>query len=245
MKKKNIFLTLIMVVSMLLFTDTVFAVQEEAKCSAMQLRELREIAANLKVTYVPKSVVVDIDPDLSTGATSYTAKYLDIKVYNMSSRIYLDVKNDAGFSTVATASNLISDGTLTFRQEVISEKVNYEFVVKTTENGCANEELRTIRLSIPIYNSYSQLDICKDIPDYYLCQEFITTPVDGATFYDRVDAYKAKLLEQGNKKEDEDNTGIVDRTFNNVSKYKYLIVGVIVALGVVITIVIIKRKENV
>ncbi len=75
------------------------------------------------------------------------------------------------------------------------------------------------------------------------CSVIVTTPVDGATFYDRVDAYKAKLLEQGQDIE-EDNTSGVNKTFANASKYKYLIVGIIVALGVVITIVIIKRKEN-
>lgn len=243
MKKEKIFFMIIMAVSMFMFTSIVYAEQKQKSCTTMQLGELREIAANVKVTYVPKTIVIDTPTDVETGATSYTAKYIDIKVYNMNSRIYLEVKNDAGFSAVATSDRLAKDGTVTFRQEMVDRKVNYEFLVKSTEYGCETQTLRTIKLSLPIYNAYSQLEICSEIPEYYLCQEFVTSPVDGSTFYDKVDAYKAKLLEQGDGVQ-EDNTGLGNKTFAKASKYKYLIVGIIVALGVVITIVIIKRKEN-
>lgn len=243
MKKENIFLMIMMAVSLFMFTGRVYAEEEVKACTAMQLGELREIASNVKVTYVPKTVVVQTDPDPETGSTTYTAKYIDIKIYNMHSKLYIEASNDEGYEQVATIHDLGTDGTVTFRQEVLDRKINYVFTVKSTEYGCDNQVLRTVKLSLPIYNAYSQLDICSDIPDYYLCQEFVTSPVDGATFYDRVDAYKAKLLEQGDG-EGEDNTGTINRTFANASKYKYLIVGVIVALGVVITVVIIKRKEN-
>lgn len=242
MKKENIFLLIIMAVSLFMFTGTAYAADEKV-CTAMQLGELREIAANIKVTYVPVTVIEEMPEDIETGATTYTARYVDIKVYNMSSKIYLEVTNDDGYSKIATVNDLTRDGTLVFRQEAINRKVNYTFVVKSTQYGCNNEELRRVKLSLPIYNAYSRLEICSDIPDYYLCQEFVTSPVDGSTFYDKVDAYKAKLLEQGEEQE-EDNTGVINKTFANASKYKYLIVGVIVALGVVITVVIIKRKEN-
>ena len=242
MKKENIFLLIIMAVSLFMFTGTVYAADEKV-CTAMQLGELRELAANIKVTYVPITKIVETPEDIETGATSYTAKFIDIKVYNMHSKLYLEVKNDDGYSAIATINDLASDGSVTFRQDMVNRKINYTFTIKSSEYGCDNEELRKVKLSLPIYNAYSQLDICSDIPDYYLCQEFVTTPVDGATFYDKVDAYKAKLLEQGEEQEG-DNTGVINKTFANASKYKYLIVGVIVALGVVITVVIIKRKEN-
>lgn len=243
MKKENVFLIIIMSVSLFMFTGRVFAAEENNMCTAMQLGELREIAANIKVTYVPKTVIEKTPEDIETGATSYTAKYLDIKVYNMHSKLYLEVSNNEGYEVLATINDLSKDGTITFRQDTLDRKVNYVFTVKSAEYGCNNQVLRTVKLTLPIYNAYSQLDICSDIPDYYLCQEFITSPVDGATFYMKVDAYKEKLAEQGDGK-GEDNTGTINKTFANASKYKYLVVGIIVALGVIITIVIVKRKEN-
>ena len=242
MKKENIFLIIMMVVSIFLFTNTVFAAEQKT-CTAMQLGELRELASNIKVTYMPKTIVVPIEEDVETGATSYTAKYIDIKVYNMHSKLYIEAKNNEEYSKVASVADLGKDGTITFRQNMVDRKINYEFKIMSDEYGCQNQVLRTIKLSLPIYNSYSQLEICSEIPEYYLCQEFVTSPVDGATFYEKVDAYKAKLLEQGGN-EQTDNTGTINKTFANASKYKYLIVGVIVALGVVITVLIIKRKEN-
>lgn len=243
MKKENIFLLIIMVVSTFMFTSTVFAAEKEKTCTAMQLGELRELAASLKVTYVPKTKVMIDAEDSETGTTKYTSRFIDIKVYNMHSKLFLEVKNDAGFSAVASVTDLANDGTLTFRQNMVDKKVNYEFKVMSDSYGCQGNTLRTIKLSLPMYNSYSELEICSDIPEYYLCQEFVTSAVDGATFYDKVDAYKMKLLEQG-AGDQGDNTGVVNKTFAGASKFKYLIVGVIVALGVVITIVIIKRKEN-
>lgn len=246
MKKENIFLMIMIAVSLFIFTGTVYAAEENT-CSAKQLSELRQIAANIKVSYLPKTEVVQSEyEDVEVGATSYTKRYLDIKIYNMNTKLYIEATNDIGYEMVATAQDLASDGTITFRQEPLDQKVNYIFYVKSSEYGCETATLRTIRLTLPMYNAYSQLDICAEIPDYYLCQEYITQKVDGATFYDKVDAYKAKLMDQDvYTKEDEDNTGTVNKIFAGASKFKYLIVGVIVALGVVITVIVIKRKENV
>lgn len=245
MKKENVFLMIIMAVSCFMFAGTVFAADTNTNlCPAKTLSELRQIASNIKVTYAPGTVVEKLeDPDVETGAMSYTATYIYIKVYNLNSRVYIEATNDSGFEKIARITDAGPDGTITFRQDAINQKIKYTFNIKTSEYGCETKTLRTIRLTLPIYNAYSQLDICAEIPDYYLCQEFVTTPVDGSTFYDKVDAYKAKLVEQGNKV-DADNTGTMNKVFAGASKYKYLIVGIIVALGVVLTVVIIKRKEN-
>lgn len=243
MKKENVFLMIMVVVSLFMFTGTVFAEKKDEVCPAIKLAELRSMASNVKVTYAPVTEIKEIPGDNETGATKYSSRVVVIKVYNMNTRLYLDVSNNEGYKQVVTADRALKDGTIGFKQEKLDRKINYTFDVKSTEYGCDTVVLRTIRVSIPMYNKYAELDICADIPEYYLCQEFVTAPVDGATFYDRVDAYKAKLLEQGQDIE-EDNTSGVNKTFANASKYKYLIVGIIVALGVVITIVIIKRKEN-
>jgi len=248
MKKEYINLLISVVVSLFLFTGTVFAEETNAKaCSAKQLSELRQIAASVKVSYLPRTEIVTSEyEDSETGTKpKYTKRYLDIKVYNMDPKIYIEVTNDIGHEQVVTADDLGMDGTITFRQNAIDRKVNYVFVIKSSEYGCETQTLRTVRLTLPLFNAYSQLDICAEIPDYYLCQEYVTQQVDGSTFYDKVDAYKEKIVAQGEKEKEESNTSAANKMFKGASKYKYLIVGLVVALGVVITVVIIKRKENV
>ena len=103
-----------------------------------------------------------------------------------------------------------------------------------------------MKLTLPRFNYYSELDICQDIPDYYLCQQYTTYDVDGATFYDKVDEYKAKLAAQAEESEaTDDNTSIINKAISGVSKYKYVVVGVIVAIGVVVTVLILKKRKKV
>lgn len=247
MKKEYIFSIVCMIVSLFLFTGTVFAEETNVKaCSAKQLSELRQIAANIKVSYLPRTEIVTSEyEDSETGTKpKYTKRFLDIKVYNMDPKLYIEVTNSIEHEQVVTADDLGIDGTITFRQNAIDSKVDYLFVIKSAEYGCETQTLRTVRLTLPMFNAYSQLDVCSEIPDYYLCQEYVTQQVDGSTFYDKVEAYKEKVVEQG-KKEEENNTSSVNKIFKGASEYKYLIVGAVVALGVVITVVIIKRKENV
>ena len=242
MKKENIFLMIMMAVSLFMFTGTVFA-EEEKTCTAKQLGELRQLASNVKVSYIPRSEVVQSSyEDVEVGATSYTTRYLDIKVYNMSPGLYLYVTNSVGYEKTVSYDQIASDGTFTFRQEALDQKIDYVFTINSYKYGCETNVLRKIKLTLPLYNAYSQLDICTEIPDYYLCQEYVTQKVNGSTFYDKVDAYKAKLELQG-EEEKENNTSVVNKVFAGASKFKYLIVGVIVVLGVVITVIIIKKKE--
>ena len=91
------------------------------------------------------------------------------------------------------------------------------------------------------------MDICEDIPDYYLCQSFVTYDIDGSTFFKKVEDYKAKLLVNDGDKEGiktDDNTGIVSKTISSVSKNKYIVVGIIVVVGVIVTIFVLKRKKS-
>lgn len=246
MKKRDAFFMITMIVSLFLFTNTVFADDAESRtCTAKQLSELRQIAANVKVSYLPRTEIVENDyVDVETGATKYTKRYLDIKIYNMNTKLYVEVKNDEGYENVVTITELGDDGTITFRQAPLSKKVNYTFTIKSDAYGCETNVLRTIKMTLPMFNSYSQLDICTEIPDYYLCQEYVTQQVDGTTFYDRIATYKEKLAGQGEVEEDQNNTGAVNKIFKGASKFKYLIVGIIVVLGVVITVVIIRKKDK-
>lgn len=256
--KKN-FLILIVMLVMFLCTGTVYAVEEEEEntCKATQLSELRSLAANVKVTYIPMAVVEDFGvPDGEAGATAFTQQYLYVKIYNLTDKLKIYVSNGGRGLTDTlrekefTVAQAGSDGAVTLRQAAITENVQYIFEIKSDYYGCGDKTLRKFNLTLPKFNFYSQLDICQDVPEYYLCQQYTTFDVDGATFYDKVNEYKAKLLAQ--KEENEaaeneeiDNTTLVSKAMSVVSKNKYIVVGVIVVIGVVITVVILKRKGRV
>lgn len=243
--KKRENLLLIIMMAFFLFIGNVRAADDENTCKPTTLSSLRSMAANVKVTYVPVTETIQYStPNVETGGTEGYRNYLDIKIYNVNTKLEVTVTAN-GVEEIVTSNNVGADGAITLRQVPQNEVVNYTFTVRSYEDGCHGNVLRTLKLTLPRYNFYSQLGACADIPDYYLCQEYTTYKVDGATFYDKVDEYKAKLLTLEEKEQKENNTGLVSQAISSASKYKYVIVGVVVVVGVLLTIFILKRKKSV
>lgn len=245
MKKKMLFLLIILV--SFLFIGKVNAEENADTCSASQLSELRSMAANIKVSYVTGEELEKIN-DPETGATTGRKYYVYIKIYNINSRMRVRVTTSGKGVVPSTydvgASDVDNDGVITLRQPASDANIEYEFTVYAVYGNCTSKTLRTVRLTVPKFNMYSELDICSDVPDYYLCLQYTTYNVDGATFYDRVEEYKNKLSNQVIAGENESATSALSRTMSSISKYKYLIVGIIVTIGVVVTVIVVKRKKR-
>lgn len=255
MKKRSILLIILMI-GMFMLTKNVYA-EEDRTCNAVSLNELRTAAANVKVSYVPGAGTISG----GTGGSEYgdgiednmvvDAKYLDVKIYNVTEKLFVRVNvrgnRVVDDEKVLTYRHIAPDGSITIRQPSQSELMTYTFTVFSDSYGCTNRILRTIKLTLPRFNYYSQLSMCQDIPEYYLCQEYTTYKVDGSTFYDKVDEYKAKLLAQEEDKNGidlDDNTGVISKTLTAVSNHKFVVVGIVVLIGVIVTIVILRRKKS-
>lgn len=248
MKKRSLVLIIFMI-GMFMLRCNVYAA-EDRSCNASSLNELRTAAANVKVSYVPTTLIEDGNGNVTTGEDGITANYLDVKIYNVTEKLVVKVnaggKNVNGDEKIVSYRNIAPDGSITIRQPAQGEMMTYTFTVFSGAYGCNSKTLRTIKLTLPRYNYYSRLDVCKDIPEYYLCQQYTTYKIDGSNFFDKVDEYKAKLLEQEEKGEliVDDNTSIISKAASAVSNHKFIIVGIIVLVGVIVTIVILKRKKS-
>lgn len=245
MKRKKKFLMIIFMLAFFLMIGNVSAAEDkENMCTPTQLSELRSMAANVKVTYVPVTEAEKLTtPNGESGADYVSKRYLDIKIFNLNTKLIVNAKNGIDDFTI-TSNDIGGDGAVTIRQPASTSAIKYEFEVTSLLYGCSLETLRTIKLTLPKYNYYSQLDVCDDIPDYYLCQPYTTYSVDGGTFYDKVDEYKAKLSTLEKEKQENNNTSFVTNTMSGISKYKYLIVGIVVVVGVVLTIFVLKKKGS-
>jgi len=236
MRKKE-FLFVIFLIGIVMFMGKVGAAS--SSCSTSDLYDARVAASNVKITYEPYEELEDIGTKVH---------YLDLKIYNVSSTMLLSVKvsgdNIQTKELTLTYQDMSSDGSITLRQENTGAPTTYEITISLFDGTCAGEELRTSKITLPIYNFYSTLDVCSGIQDYYLCQPYITKELNEETFFEQVEEYRAKL-EDAQAVESEDNTTIINSTLNRVSKYKYLVVGLIVAVGVVVTVIILRKKSEV
>jgi hypothetical protein len=248
MGKKRFLIIILM--AMFLFIGRV-AAEEEIKgtCSTTDKTKLMQEAANVKITYLPVSVTKKVTDGESGYTADLDAKYLEVRIYNLSYNYHIDVKyggnglDSKGFIVTYPMINS-EDGAYVFRQNGTDANVSYTFTIIADNGGCVGEVLRSVRLTLPKYNYYAELETCKDIPDYYLCQDFTTYNIDGLTFYDKVDQYKEKLAAAENNAK-KDNNGTVSKTLTAVSKHKYLVVGVIVAVGAVATVIVLRKKRSV
>jgi len=250
MKNKKCCLLLLIIAVLFLGMATVHAT-DSATCDTITKGKLRQSAANIKANYIVEEE--NITDDYEEGEDTYTNRYLVIKIYNLSTGMYVDVASSVpSASNVKTVSktyyrtDMAPDGSISLRQDNFPYLVNYKITVyASVDSPCSGTVLRKINITLPKYNSYSSLDICDGLEDYYLCQEYITYDIDDKSFLTKLNEYKAKLVEESTETISDSGTNTASDIASGVSKYKYILVGIIISVGVVATILILKRKKKV
>ena len=240
--KKNI--EKIMKITMLLaiffsFFQVVRA-EEGTECSVTEKVDIKSHASNIRVTYVP--VVVNNNNDT-------TSRAIDMKIYNVTSDVFLNISSSGNNVYIDDLTldyrKIGPDGSITVRIPSVTEVAEYKIEVYSRGTFCNGEVIRTIKITIPKYNFFSQLEACDGISEFYLCQEYITFNIDKSSFYKQTADYKEK------KDNPEASDFIIQDTTTSHeikaidnTKRKYLIVGLLVAGGAVATYIIVKRSKE-
>ena len=210
-----------------------------SKCGSTVKSKDLQAASNIKIAYE----TVEFDPKDGTDRIFY---YVDITIYNIPDEVYIEVHNSKSGKTYNIDSSQTNDDrSIKLRQKDTSDIVNYTFTIKARTLECYGETLRTIKLSVPKYNTYSQRAICADIPEYYMCKTFVNYNIDGSKFLKSVTDYKEGLEEKENEQVKEGKTSVVAVTAKAVSKHKGLIIGIALVIAVVCTVLVIRRKRSV
>ena len=209
------------------------------KCGSSVKSKDLAAASNVKVAYE----TVEYKPENSDTLIAY---YVDITIYNIPDEVFIEVHNSkSGKSYTIDSSMTNDDRAIKLRQKNTSEIVNYTFEIKARTLECYGETLRTIRLSTPKYNNFSQRAVCADIPEYYMCKTFISYDIDGSKFLSSVNEYKQSLEEKEIDQAKEGKTSITAATAKAVSKHKFLILVIVLVAGAVATVLVIKKKRSV
>ena len=234
------------IVALICFVSLIVKVQA-AECSAVDKNEIKAKASNVRINYVPGIENVKTK-DFDDREVDAQSRYIDIKIFNLSSDLFMRVKSSDDNikidETLVDYRNMGPDGAITIRVPALDIVQEYVFEVFSYSDNCKGEIVRTIRLTIPKYNTYSQLDICSDIKEFYLCQEYITFDINKDRFFDQVNDYK----ENGAANADVliDQTSALNKIVASQSKAKYFIVGILLVGGIAATYFIVKnnRKKN-
>ena len=225
-------------------------VQAASSCSYSEQAELNNIVANVKATYEIVDVYGGKAIDFENGKeendeVDYYVKGLKISILNITDDIYVKVtsKNDDKEYTFRNSDT--ENGVATIETTDVYELNTYTIEIYANKYSCAGERFRTITLTTPMYNYYSQLEICENNPDYYYCQEFISTEnVDAEYFYPQIEQYEQQKEEQ---QEEGNNKNFIDKLkdfYNNNKLIIYSVGIVIVVAGVATTVILIKKKRS-
>lgn len=248
--RRKILFVIIFMITILSFGSIV---QAEGECNLQSRSDLRNLASNVNIVYQEVSEYRP-NEEYQEGAEDTDAellyKYLVIKIYNLSPHLRIEMtypgSNDVTHITFDQAD---VDGVITLIPSTNDYVITYTFRVYGSSTACFSQLLRSIRLTLPKYNYYSERSACLDIPDYFMCQTYTTYDIDATNFMNSVKSYKEKLESQKNEIDEngdvKNNTSLASKTASFLSKYKYVVIGIVLAVGVVLTFVIVKKKRSV
>lgn len=229
---KKLVMFLFIIAGCLFFLTDVKAVG----CNLEQRVKFNEVASKIRLTYEGNDIT-----KVDSEGEEYSVSVLDLKIYNVSDQF--NYKLSDGKNTVDLDYSMSVDNVITVRINDVTSIKNYVLDIYPTTFDCYTEKIRSIKITLPKYNYESSSEICSGIEDYYLCQKYITTELDEDIFYQNVQNYRDKRKSSKIEElelESSDN-GIVKK----ITNYKYIILIGILAIGVIISFVVLKKKGSV
>lgn len=235
MKKISLYLTLF-IGALFLINDSVTAVS--VKCTYKTKSELNSAAWNMLVEYQLVSKVID-EEEPEADDEPLTQYSFDLVVYNLTSDFYVEITNDVNDETKKLYSTDIDEsGKAKINVLYTDQLIEYTFKIIANEQECQGTLIRTIKLTLPLLNEFYDTNICQEIPDFYLCQKYVTKKADYETFLTRADEYKATLIKkEAKKKADSD-------FFNTLDRYKYIIMASAIVIGGVTIFIVVKKRRS-
>ncbi len=215
-----------------------------SQCSYKEQTELLQKASNIKTSYESKLESVQFDPnDPSDAGEIYV---FEVSVLNITPEFFVEVKNSVNDEVITLRNIDTENGIGKFKWTDTSQVTNFTASIYTTVNtGCAGEMIKTIHFSTPRYNKYYDREICRELSDFYLCQQFVTTPdVSESQFVTKLKSYQTGEVDKnGEDKTEDKKPTITDKVFSTIDDYKWVILGV-AGVAIVVAVVISVKKSK-
>lgn len=175
---------------------------------------------------------------------SYTYEIIDNEAY------FNVILNNIPDNVYFTDSNSIKQYSYpdTINGEITIQKYNniqggkYTFYVNN--NVCNNIKLGTKYYNFPIYNRRRNSELCKDIPNFYLCKRWILKDYSDEEFSNIITEYRKSLkTSEENVAKIKYNKDIISKIVNFYIKYYYYFLPAII-LPCILIIAISNKKQK-
>lgn len=223
----------------------IIPIAKAEKCDYAKRSEASKIAKNVSASY-------EIKQDDSGNY------YFEITVYNIVDGIYVSISETMGKNSRGTTQDVFPNETddnnsYTFRSYDIYNVSKYTFKVGELNTACTGT-LRTITLTKPKYNEFSELEECGfyGVEDVLYCQKWITSDIklteEGVL--EKIRQLRKKSLNDVTTKciSCEENEKIRQKNERFYKIRKYLIIGLSIGIGADVILIIflyIKIKKEI
>ncbi len=214
-------------------------------CSNSVSKDLGQIASYVKASYevIDKSETKEIKVNDDTTSFTIPNFEFEISIYNITDDIYVTVDADVYKNSITITNEDTEDGTYTFTNRDFGKIYNYTIKINSANEDCYGQTIRTINLTKPKYNAYSEYTFCQNSSLYY-CQKFTAKELgikDADDFLEKI-----KVNNENNNPNKDENDAIEEITnlFKKNWKMYLLIFIVIIAITISIIVIIKKRNKN-
>lgn len=238
MKKRVIFSLIILVVF------TCFSNVYAASCPNSVKKDLVKAASYVKADYEIIDESEEKELDAEGNKTTYLVPNFkfDISIYNLTEDLYAHVTTSDKVQDFNVYYTDTQDGIYSMTDYNFGTIYNYNIEIKSNNLECSDYTIRTIKFTKPRYNAYSEYSYCKKSSNYY-CQKFLGTEVNIKSTEDFMK--KVGIVESEETEEESTIEETPIELFNqNKVLYISIFASVVVILGVVIAIVLVRRKNR-
>ena len=231
--KKTIMLLLIV---LFVFPVTIFA----EKCDDAEIVRLKTAASKVEAKLVPVQF-----PELKGSADTeeefvVMTNYFGIQVSNLDKD--LDYKLLKGYVSIWDSDEYpVQKEKDTYRYNIVGE---YDSVKKInlyiSSKKCGGNVIRTIELTLPMRNVYYNYNMCSDVRDFYLCQEFWYQDYTGKDVNKEIEAYKNNKIDKNGKKKEKKS--FLDKINSFVKKNYIIFIGVLALILGVGVVIFVRRR---
>ncbi len=182
-----------------------------------------------------KSIVTNINLSYDYKIINNEA-YFDVTLNNLTEDIY--------FYDTATQKKYYYNDTINGEIVIFNYKItsgSYKFY--SAKNECYGISLGTKYYNFPVYNKYYNNELCKDIPNYSLCQKWGYVNYSQEEFEEMVLEYKNSTpIEEEQSINLEYKKTFLEKIIDIYIKYYYLFLGALILICSII--IIINNKKN-
>lgn len=213
----------------------------EGTCSSTILYDEKVNASEVAVSY---EIITTTKEDENAEPPTWEEHYLKLKVSNVPDNVEVQVSSlDNSFNSFKLVSTQRNEDNNIFIDdyEIYSIK-RMQFDIVSTSSDCNGEKLKTLTLNTPMFNELYYAPICMQYPDFKYCTlftEFDVSSLSTTDFNKELESYEENIKEEENKEEKG-----VEKVAKAIKKYWYVALVIVVVLGILVTLVVIKKKRS-